>query len=62
MHSQYSTLKYGYVRIVSDGLQLRVLTDSVVMYEQGGFRAVRQCVNQVFAVRQIIEKVIEKDG
>ena len=62
MHSQYSTLKYGYARIVSDGLQLRVLTDSVVMYEQCGFRAGRGCVDQVIAVRQVIEKVIEKYG
>lgn len=48
-----------YARIVSD--RLRVLTDSVIMDEQGGFRASRGCVDQVFVVKQVIEKVIEKD-
>ena len=47
-----------YARIVSD--RLRVVTDSVLMDEQGGFRMGRGCVDQVFAVRQVTEKVIEK--
>ena len=29
--------------------------------EQGGFRVRRGCVDQIFAVRQVTEKVIEKD-
>ena len=32
-----------------------------VMDEQGGFRAGRGCNDQVFAVKQIVEKTIEKD-
>ena len=31
------------------------------MDEQGGFIAGRGCIDQVFAMRQVIEKVIEKD-
>ena len=30
------------------------------MDEQGGFRAGRGCVDQVFVVRQVVEKAIEK--
>ena len=48
-----------YARIVSD--RLKVLTDALVMDEQGGFRAGRGCIDQVFVVRQVIEKVIKKD-
>ena len=31
------------------------------MDEQGGFRVRRGYVDQIFAVRQVIEKVLEKD-
>ena len=48
-----------YARIVSD--RLKVLTNALVMDEQGGFRAGRGCIDQVFAVRQVFEKVIKKD-
>jgi len=47
------------VRIVSDSLKL--LTDSVIMVAQRGFMTDRGCVDQVFAVMQVIEKVTEKD-
>ena len=47
-----------YARVVCD--RLRLLTDAVLMDEQGGFRVRRGCVDQIFAVRQVIEKVIEK--
>lgn len=47
------------MRIVSD--RLRLLTDSVIMVEQGEFMTGRGCVDQVFAVMQVIEKVTEKD-
>ena len=43
-------LFFCYARIVSD--RLRVLRESVIMDEQGGFRAGRGCV--VFAVRHVI--------
>lgn len=49
-------LFFCYARIVSD--RLRVLRESVIMDEQGGFRAGRGCV--VFAVRHVIE-VTEED-
>ena len=48
-----------YARIVSD--RLKVLTNALVMEEQGVFRAGRGYIDQVFAVRQVFEKVIEKD-
>ena len=38
---------------------MRVLTDAVVVDEQGGFKASGGCVDQVFVVRHVIE-VIEK--
>ena len=46
-------------RVVCD--RLRLITDAVLMDEQGGFRVRRGCVDQIFAVRQVTEKVIEKD-
>ena len=48
-----------YARVVCD--RLRLITDAVLMDEQGGFRVRRGCVDQIFAVRQVTEKVIEKD-
>ena len=48
-----------YARVVCD--RLRWITDAVLMDEQGGFRVRRGCVDQIFAVRQVTEKVIEKD-
>ena len=48
-----------YARVVCD--RLRLLTDAVLMDKQGGFMVRRGCVEQIFAVRQVIEKVIEKD-
>ena len=40
--------------------RLRESTEGRVMEEQGGFRAKRSCVDQVFTLRQVMEKVIEK--
>ena len=57
--SLLSVLGKVYVRIVSD--RVKLLIDELVMDEQGGFRAGRGCIDQVFAVRQVIEKVIKKD-
>ena len=37
------------------------MTDGKAMNEQGGFRAVRGCNDQIFAVRHIGEKTIEKN-
>ena len=40
--------------------RLRGCTEGRVMEEQGGFRARRSCIDQVFILRQIAEKAIEK--
>ena len=48
-----------HARILTD--RLRAETDKVVMDEQGGFRPGPGCVEQIFTVRQVIEKVIEED-
>ena len=37
------------------------MTEGSVMDEQGGFRSRRGCIDQVFAVKQVVEKMIEKD-
>ena len=57
--SLLSALGKIYARIVSGGV--KILSDELAMDEQGGFRAGRGYIDQVFAVRQVIEKVIEKD-
>ena len=43
-----------YARVVCD--RLRLITDAVLMDEQGGFRVRRGCVDQIFVVRQVTEK------
>ena len=48
-----------YARVLHDRVKL-VMADKV-MDEEGGFRASRGCNAQIFAVRQIMEKTIEKD-
>ena len=40
---------------------MRKVTESKVLEVQGGFRKGRSCTNQLFAMRQLSEKVIEKD-
>ena len=40
--------------------KLRDCTEGRVLEEQGGFRAKRGCVDQVFTLRQVMEKAIEK--
>ena len=40
---------------------VKVKTVDKVMNEQGGFRVGRGCVEQVFVVRYVVEKTIEKD-
>ena len=41
--------------------RVKVLTGDKVMDEQGGFRSGRGCIDQIFAVKRIVEKTIEKD-
>ena len=40
--------------------KLRDCTEGRVLEEQGGFRAKRSCIDQVFTLRQVMEKAIEK--
>ena len=40
--------------------KLRDCTEGRVLEEQGGLRAKRSCVDQVFTLRQVLEKAIEK--
>ena len=40
--------------------RLRASMEERVMEEQGGFRAMRGCIDQVFTLRQVMEKGIEK--
>ena len=40
--------------------RLRGCMEGRVMEEQGGFRARRSCIDQVFTLKQIIEKAIAK--
>ena len=48
-----------FVRVLNE--RVKVQTVDKVMYEQEGFRVGRGCVDQVFVVRQVVEKTIEKD-
>ena len=41
--------------------RVKVLTGEEVIDEQVGFRVERGCVDQVFVVRQVVEKIIAKD-
>ena len=42
--------------------RIRQVTESQVMEEQAGFRVGRGCRDQIFVMRQLAEKTIEKDG
>ena len=48
-----------YAKVLND--RLKLMTAEKVMDEQGGFRAEKGCNDQIFAVRQVVEKTIEKD-
>ena len=48
-----------FARVLND--RVKGLTEGSVMDEQGGFRSGRGCLDQIFAVKQVIEKMIEKD-
>ena len=50
-------------KVFSRVLNVRIkgLTESSVMEEQGGFRSGSGCVDRVFVVKQVIEKMIERD-
>ena len=42
--------------------RIRQVTEGQVMEEQAGFRVGRGCRDQIFVMRQLAEKTIEKDG
>ena len=46
-------------RVLND--RVKGLSEGSVMDEQGGFRSGRGCLDQIFAVKRMIEKMIEKD-
>ena len=48
-----------YAKVLND--RVKLMTAEKVMDEQGGFRAEKGCHDQIFAVRQVVEKTIEKD-
>ena len=41
--------------------RIRATTEEKVLEEQGTFQRKRSCINQIFTVRQLEEKVIEKN-
>ena len=57
--SLLSVIGKMYARVLND--RIKLMTEGKVMDEQGGFRAGRSCNDQIFAVRQVVEKTIEKD-
>ncbi len=48
-----------YERILNE--RMMKITDKSVCDEQGGFRKGRGCVDQIFAVKILMEKYLEKD-
>ena len=48
-----------YVRILDN--KVRAITEAKVLDEQGAFRKKRSCADQMFTVRQLGEKIIEKN-
>ena len=57
--SLLSVIGKMYARVLND--RIKLMTEGKGMDEQGGFRAGRSCSDQIFAVRQVVEKTIEKD-
>ena len=47
-----------YARIVNNGAKQK--TEGMILEVQGGFRKGRSCIDQIFTVRQLGEKVLEK--
>ena len=48
-----------YAKVLND--RVKLMTAEKVMDEQGRFRAEKGCNDQMFGVRQVVEKTIEKD-
>ena len=48
-----------YAKILDSRLRSR--TESMVMEVQGGFKSGRSCVDQIFTIRQLSEKILEKN-
>ena len=57
--SLLSNLSKVYAKILDK--RMRKVTECKVLEVQGGFRKGRSSTNQLFAMRQLSEKVIEKD-
>ena len=56
--SEMSIVGKVFARVLNE--RVKVWTVDKVMDEQGGFRAGRGCVDQVFVMRQVVEITIEK--
>ena len=53
-----SIVEKVFARVLNERVKVR--TVNKVMNEQGGFRVEKGCVDQIFVVRQVVEKTIEK--
>ena len=47
-----------FARILND--RVRLMTDNRLLEEQAGFRSGRGCIDQIFVIRQLVEKHLEK--
>ena len=47
-----------FARILNDRVQL--MTDNCLLEEQAGYRSGRGCIDQIFVIRQLVEKHLEK--
>ena len=54
-----SVVRKVYARVLNDRVKLMMAEE--VMNEQGRFRLGRGCNDQIFAVRQVVRKTMEKD-
>ena len=57
----YARILDNMVRGITEAMVVRGITEALVVEEQGAFRNKRSCVDQMFTVRQLGEKIIEKN-
>ena len=62
VHKKNSRKKCGNYRGISVcNDHVRCLTEDRLLEEQAGFRSGRGCIDQIFVIRQLMEKYLEKD-
>ena len=54
-----SVLRKVYATVLDK--RIRAITEEKVLEEQGAFQRKRSCIDQIFTVRQLEDKVIEKN-